>query len=394
MTRRSTSFVRGYKALTLSACLIGLGAAFAPGSQAQSVPTDLMDMNLSDLMDVEVKQRRGDSDAELSWGDPGRIHLLYSYVRFTFNGYRDGTTDIPDEDLLGPPSLDGSSYPILQDKIVQQAHTFEFGYDITRWASVYLMYPYITQTSDHHADTSLPPIDDEFADFAITSDGVGDISLIGVFRVLDIDHHSVVLNAGLSFPSGSITKKGDTPLPGTENQLPYTMQLGSGTYDVILSAGYQGSTGTLESRGVSVLGSIGWGAQIFGKIRTGENDRGYRLGDRLLISAWISARPFTWVEPFLTLDTQIWGRIHGNDIDFPGPIYPTPVADPDNFGGEKLALTGGLVLRFPKLPEGRFYEFLSKQALTLTYGEPVYQSLNGPQPKERWRASVDWSVGF
>jgi hypothetical protein len=114
----------------------------------------------------------------------------------------------------------------------------------------------------------------------------------------------------------------------------------------------------------------------------------------MLISAWLSARPFAWVEPFLKLDAQIWGRIQGNDPDFPGPIFPTPVADPDNFGGEKLALTGGASFRFPELPEGRFYQFLSKQVLRIEYGQPVYQSLNGPQPKEQWRLWVDWSLAF
>ncbi|MBW2401075.1 MAG: hypothetical protein JRG80_17725 [Deltaproteobacteria bacterium] len=352
------------------------------------MPTDLMDMNLADLMSMKVDRRSPDADAELSWVDPSRFHLAYRYVRFTFDGYRDGTDNVSDDDLIGPPN--GVTYPILQDKIVQQAHTFAAAYDITRRASAHLMIPYIRQMTEHHGIAGGP----DFGKFTIESDGIGDISLIGSFRALDIDRHSLVANAGLSFPSGSITKKGDTPMPGKRNQLPYTMQLGSGSYDVILSAGYQGSSASLGSTKVAMLGSIGWGAQILGKIRTGKNDRGYRLGHRLLISTWLSAQPFTWLEPFLKLDTQIWGRIRGNDDDFPGPTFPTPVADPDNFGGEKLALTGGVTLRPPKLPEGRFYQALSRQAVTIEYGQPVYESLNGPQPRERWRLSIDWSIGF
>ena len=127
--------------MALSVGLVALGAAFAPGSQAQSVPTDLTDMNLSDLMSMEVERRS--PDAELSWVDPSRFHLAYRYVRFTFDGYRDGTDNVSDGDLIGP--LNGVTYPILQDKIVQQAHTFELGYDIARWASIYLMLPYVQQ---------------------------------------------------------------------------------------------------------------------------------------------------------------------------------------------------------------------------------------------------------
>ncbi len=378
--------------LAVSATLIALGVVLAPGANAQSVPTDLMDMNLADLMEMDVEARDSHGDEALPWLDPGRLRLSYRYLRHSFKGFRDGTKNISSDSLLGPPN--GTTYAILQDRIVQEAHTFGLAYDITDRVSARLMIPYIRQMSDHHADTSLPPIADEFDDFTIRSDGIGDISLTGSLRVLDVDRQHLILSAGLSFPSGSTTEKGDTPLPGTKNQLPYTMQLGSGTWDIILSMGYHGSATPFESPGLATLGSIGWGAQIYGKIRTDENDRGYRLGHRMMISAWVSAQPLPWIEPFLRLNSEIWGRIRGNDDDFPTAPFPTPVADPANFGGERLGLSGGLNLRMPKLHDGPIYEALKKQEVSIEYGQPVYQSLNGPQPRERWRLSVDWSTSF
>ena len=194
---------------------------------------------------------------------------------------------------------------------------------------------------------------------------------------------------GVSFPTGSIEEKGDTPLPGTENQLPYTMQLGSGTWDIVLGTGYQGNAPV-----VGWTGPLRWGAQVLGKIRTGQNSRGYRLGNRLLTSTWLGAAPFLWIEPTLTLESQLWGGIDGHDLDFPGPIFPTPVADPDNFGGNRLTLMGRLTLRAPELPDGAFCDFLSNQAFVVEYGRPVYQSLNGPQPEEVSRLTISWSLDF
>ncbi|MCP5043450.1 MAG: transporter, partial [bacterium] len=370
--------------LTLALVCGGL----ASDARAQSVPTDPTDMSLPDLLDLTVAERDSAEDSERSWHDPSRVHLSYRYLRLTFHGFRDGTDNVSDDDLVGPP--DGETYPILQDKIVQEAHTFALGYDIGRGFAASLVVPYIRQGSKHHGIAGGP----EFEDFTIHSDGVGDISLTGSYRVLQSDNHGVGVTAGISFPTGSIKEKGDTPLPGTKNQLPYTMQLGSGSWDAVAGVDYKGNSGSLEATPVAMLGSIGWGGQVLGKIRTGKNSRGYRLGHNLLISTWLSARPSRWLEPFLRLETKIWGRIQGNDDDFPAAPFPTPVADPDNFGGERLVLSGGMRLRFPEGPEGWLYDALRKQALSLEYGQPVYQSLNGPQPRERWRLTLDWSTGF
>ena len=133
---------------------------------------------------------------------------------------------------------------------------------------------------------------------------------------------------------------------------------------------------------------------MLGKIRTGQNAQGYRLGNRFLTSTWLGASPVRWLEPLVNLESQVWGRIDGNDHYFPGPIFPTPVADPNNFGGNKLSFMGRLTLRAPELPDGAFYEFLSRQAFVVEYGRPVYQSLNGPQPEAESRLTISWSIDF
>ena len=50
-------------------------------------------------------------------------------------------------------------------------------------------------------------------------------------RLTEGTDHQIYVTGGLSFPTGSIDEKGDTPR-GKGTQVPYTMQIGSGTYDL------------------------------------------------------------------------------------------------------------------------------------------------------------------
>ena len=161
------------------------------------------------------------------------------------------------------------------------------------------------------------------------------------------------------------------------------MQLGSGTYDVILSATYGGSLDPVAN-----LGPVAYRSQVSAKIRTGENSRDYSLGDLFLLSFWGSVKPIPWLEPTLELRTQIWDEIAGADTSLQlGPgVFPAPVTNPALFGGKKISILGGG--RF-SLPEG-----FGGQVVEIVGGWPVYQSLNGPQPKATWRLEFDWNVSF
>ncbi len=94
----------------------------------------------------------------------------------------------------------------------------------------------------------------------------------------------------MSFPTGSIDKKDDTPM-GSNQQLPYPMQLGSGTFDLLPGITYLGQHN-----------DISWGAQVSGVIRLGENDRDYRLGNRFDATAWGAYDWFNWVSTSSSMD--------------------------------------------------------------------------------------------
>ena len=155
---------------------LALGVLLPSGVYAQSVPSDLADMNIIELRQLDVRARAL-SGASLE--DPERFHLAYRRVRSTFEDYRDGTVSLDDGALIGPPNR--TTYPILQDRIVQVVHSFEGGYDITRRLSMFLAVPYIHQRTEHHGIAGGP----DFTEFAIESQGIGDITLLGSYRAFE-----------------------------------------------------------------------------------------------------------------------------------------------------------------------------------------------------------------
>jgi hypothetical protein len=331
-------------------------------SRAQTSPTDMTDMSLSELMSVRFTN---ESNPERQrWG------IGYHYSQVLFEGYRDERNSISLSALLGPPN--GETFPILQTRIKQQAHIFSFTYNLTSSIRINVLAPYIRQSTEH---ISVVP---GFSEFTIPSSGAGDAAFIVSSSLAEGVNKGWIISGGLSVPTGSITEKGHTPA-GPGSQLPYTMQLGSGTWDIPVSFTYH-----------SHLQAWNWGGQVLGQLRTGQNDRGYRLGHQLLVSLWTEKQLLKRLAASVKLTGQQWGRIKGNDKNFPGPIYPTPVADPDAFGGTKVNLIFGL--RTSSSKDMSSSSALRGQTFGLELGFPVYQSLNGPQPEEDYRLNLSWTL--
>lgn len=103
------------------------------------------------------------------------------------------------------------------------------------------------------------------------SKGIGDIKL-AMLKGLEFGSTSLALALGLSLPTGEITKEDN------QMRLGYPMQLGSGSYEALLSA----TAIELKS-----WGSLG--AQALSKLPLNDNKEGYRLGNYYEASLWASA---------------------------------------------------------------------------------------------------------
>ena len=198
--------------------------------------------------------------------------------------------------------------------------------------------------------------------------GLGDVeasALFGLFRWLGMRLH---LGLGVIFPTGSTDVRDDTGAP-----LPYTMQLGSGTFGVEPSVTWVGQRDAWS-----------WGAQALGVVRFGTNAQGYRLGNRLDVNLWGARRLLPWASVSARLEAKDTGAITGADRRLPAMAAKMmPTADPADFGGATLDAWLGLNLRVPS-------GLLARNRLAVEVGLPVYQDLAGPQMTRGWSVAVAW----
>ncbi len=329
--------------------------------RAQTPPSDLTELGIEEILGLRIiRQSESTPDKAKTWAN--RWSVGYRYIRMDFEGFNDGANHVSTGRV-------GSRFAIIPEKIVQEMHLTEISYAALDKLSFSLTVPYIIQKTDHISRAA-----GHNKWFRIRSDGIGDIGISASYALKSKSTYQLMANLGISIPSGSIDEKGDTPTPGTRNQLPYTMQLGSGTFDPLIGINYTRNSG-----------KITWGGGVQGKFRLGRNERGYSLGDRVLLTSWIRSKHFSeWIEPSLKLMGTISTTIDGSDKDLPRPGL-VPVATPRFFGGEEAVVSPGVRIKFK---DGMFNDMFKGQTIEVNAGFPVYQSTNGPLPVEKWRISV------
>lgn len=339
--------------------LLGVALSQAATVCAQGTPAEFAELSLQDLLHIPLYETGASAD---------RWTFSYQYSRLTLDGYQDGDSKISNSSLLwrlGQVRAQ-DNFPVLPTKITQQVHLFAAAYHDDDWALT-VSVPYIKQSTDHISSVA------GYDRFTIHSDGVGDMSLVGSFTISQRLLSRWTLSAGISLPTGSIDEKGDTPRGPGNQQLPYTMQLGSGTYDVPLSLSYQH------------WGQHQWSLTLSAKLRTGKNDRGYRLGNYWRLYGQYDLQGFDWGQPYLGIAYEDRQSIQGQDDDITvagAYPYPASITNPDNFGGRQLDLSAGIRWAF------------GDHSLTSEVGVPVYQHLHGPQPREQWQLRIKYELGI
>lgn len=348
-------------------------------SFAQVTPSELADLSMQDLLQMSIRdlvELNIHDDTAGKIRDQGKWSFNYGYRKLRIDGYRSGTNDLSDAEVLFEPAKGeartNNNFLIVPTKIDQEVHTFNIGYSFSEDLRFNLFIPYIKQSTDH---ISIVP---GFESFTFDTDGMGDISLHASYTLPFDGKGEWVLTGGLSIPTGSIDEKNDTPRngAGTIEQLPYTMQLGSGTYDVPISLIY-----------LSYYQRLIWGSQLTARIRIGENDRDYSLGNFYQAGIWGRYRTTWWVHPGLKLSYQHAEEIGGRDeaLVVPGAFpFPASITNPDNYGGDKINAVFMLRLCKP--------DALCSKYIDLEFSKPIYQDLNGIQPKEDYQIAL--SLGF
>ncbi len=288
----------------------------------------------------------------------GEFMFSYRYMVMNMDGNRDDTDDLDPEDVL-------ADFPVTPIDMTMEMHMFGAMYAPTGDLTLMAMLPYVAMEMDHITRSGV--------EFTTESSGFGDLPLSGLYNILDRDRQRLHLNLGVSIPTGSTNQKDDTPA-GEDSILPYPMQIGSGTFDLLPGITYSNQS----DRG-------SWGAQVLGTLRLGENSGNYTLGDRLQTSLWIARN---WTDSFSTslrLKGSTWGDIDGADPRLNPRMVPN--ADPSLRNGTRLDLGLGINLY---APEGD----LQGARFALEFELPLYQDLDGPQLETDWMVTMGIQAVF
>ncbi|MCF6314055.1 MAG: transporter [Verrucomicrobiales bacterium] len=290
--------------------------------------------------------------------------LSYRYQYMSMSDNFKGRDKISDAQMISPT---GEGYMVTPISMEMHMHMLGGMWAPHDKVTLMLMAPYMINTMDHLRR-------DGFI-FNTETEGFGDLRLSALTQVMDLGGHRINLNFGLSAPTGSITEKGFVPGPGN-TQLPYPMQLGSGSWGLLPGLSYLGQSGKWS-----------WGTQFLANLRLDTNSQGYRLGDEYSLSSWGAYRWSDWISASLRVVGTTWDDIRGEAKGLMIPPSVIATADPSLRGGERVDVLAGINLY---VQEG----WLKGHRLALEVGGPVYQDLNGPQLGNQWMMMLGWQKAW
>ena len=314
--------------------------------------------------------------------EKGKFMVSYRYMRMDMDGNQIGTSNVTPATIATtvpnrffgtpgqPPTL-----RVVPTQMTTDMHMFGAMYAPTDNITLMAMGMYLDRDMDHITFDG-PAGTTQLGRFTTRSRGFGDTKIGGLIRLYDDATHHVHANAMASLPTGSITET-DTVLAPTGAmptlRLPYAMQLGSGTFDLMPGITYTGQKDQL-----------GWGAQYVATLRAGRNSADYSLGNKHQFTTWGSYAidPAVSVSARVTAESE--GAIDGIDSQI---VAPVTTADPDNYGGDRVSASLGLNT---VVPNG----VLQGHRFSVEGTIPFYQDLNGPQLERDYSLTAGWSKSF
>jgi hypothetical protein len=304
----------------------------------------------------------------------GKWMLSYRYMNLFQNGSLSGTGKVTDDAIF-------ANYIMAPQSMNMDMHMFMAMYGITNRLSLMAMLNYGVQSMNmnmlpgtmHMHMGNMVMSDLNSTHMTGKTSGVSDTKLYAMYDLIDRPFHKIIISAGLNLPTGNIQLNGDSKNMMYEGQrLPYMMQLGSGTYDIL-----PGLTYLFNKR------SLLFGTQLSGTIRPGYNVAGYSYGNEFNASIWIAYKFVPWLSASVRAEGNTIDRIYGRDPSLYEVMEPDAAAK--NYGGQKLSGYGGLNFYFKKLANSK---------LSVEYGMPFYQRLNGPQLATRTILYAGWTISF
>ena len=326
----------------------------------------------------------------------GEAMFSYRYGIMEMNGYLDGSTPASTQDILD------AGFMMAPTSMRMEMHMMGAMYAASDSITLMAMLP--LKRIEMSSRMPMPNMPNMTMTRKAKTSGAGDLKLAGLFPLWAADDHNrtLILNAGLSIPTGSIKETGPGMNGGETMRLPYPMQLGSGTFDLL-----PGLTYIAEKFGGS------WGTQVASVIHLGENGEGYSLGNRFQATTWYSRKLSDTLSASARIEGSTWGNIDGQDAEMNPMMNMSPNARANLRGGERVDILFGLNIfldtdrwdkwdrLFIDKDNGQLLQAKPQEnsmdketRLAIEIGFPVHQDLDGPQMESDWRLMVGLQVSF
>jgi hypothetical protein len=201
-------------------------------------------------------------------------------------------------------------------------------------------------------------------DMEMSAHGFGDTFAAASLRLVRRPHLKAHATLGVWIPTGAVGRK-----DGMGMLLDYSMQPGSGTWDIEPSATVSGGEGRL-----------GWGVLAGYRLPVERrNGVGFRFGSRARLSGWLSYLALPALGLTARAEYSRQGRIHGEYTGLHNMMM-SPSDQPANYGGQSL--TGSIGANWQLGEERRAPQ------LGVELGVPLYRKLHGIQMPQRWRVTA------
>jgi hypothetical protein len=305
--------------------------------------------------------------------EKGKWMLTYRYMGMAMKGNLSGAKPVDDNGVF-------THYLMSPATMQMHMHMLMAMYGITSKITLMAMLNYIQQdmtmnmfptghTSHQHTHGTAGE------KHSMSSQGLSDTRLYILWGLLNQARHQLILNAGLTLPTGSIHKTGNSDDPFYSAQrLPYAMQLGSGSWDFLPGITY-----------LNQGGKFTFSSQLTSTIRFLYNDIGYRRGSEVCFNNWLA---YYWL-PFLSSSVRVeasaLGKIAGSDETLYAQLEPS--AHSYNYGGEMVYSYLGILFQSQR-------NCLKRHRLGVEAGLPLYQNVWGIQQAQQWTVNASWSFLF
>ncbi len=283
----------------------------------------------------------------------GGIMGSFRYMRMDMDGYLQSNQNIESSQIL-------SNYMVAPQNMTMDMYMFGLMYAPSYRVTLMLMQNYVQNEMDLVTRMGM--------NFSTKSAGPGDMKLSALIGLGEWKDKSLHLNTGISLPVGSVVERGPTPM-GDNMKMPYPMQLGSGTYDMMLGATFQGKASKHS-----------WGIQQINTLRSGRNSEGYRLGSEFRANAWVAYRLLQNVSFSFRLEGTKQNGIQGIDVELNPMMVPT--ASINNSGFERLRSYVGANIAMAQSG------WLENFKLGLEVGTPIINKVRGMQMDENYLFQV------